>query len=389
MFEFVTAGESHGKTLVTIISGIPLGLEIDVDFINRELKRRQSGYGRGGRMKIESDQINVVSGVRFGKTLGSPITLLIENRDWPNWQEALSVEAREIGEKAKRVTRPRPGHADLAGALKYNTKDIRDILERSSARETTSRVAVGGVAKLLLRHFGTEIASHTTAIGRVKLPETSQYTFKDLLSVRESVDMRCIDSATELLMIEAVKSAHLAGDTLGGTFEVIVRGICPGLGSHVSWDRKLDGQIAQAVMSINAVKAVEIGAGAEGCRKPGSLFHDPIHYSPDQGEFYRSSNNAGGIEGGMSNGSDIVVRGHVKPIPTLRKPLKSVDVQTKETFDATYERSDTCVVPAAGVIAEAMVAIVLARSLLEKFGGDSLAETQRNYQGYLQQLHDY
>ena len=390
MLEFVTAGESHGKTLATIISGIPFGLEIDTDFIDRELSRRQSGYGRGGRMKIESDRVNIVSGVRFGKTLGSPITFLIENRDWPNWQEALSVELTETSEeKMKRVTRPRPGHADLAGALKYNTKDIRNILERSSARETTARVAVGGIAKIFLRYFGAEIASHTTAIGNVSLPETSQYKFKDLLSVRESADMRCIDSATGVLMVEAVKTAHLSGDTLGGTFEVMVQGVCPGLGSHVSWDRKLDGQLAQAVMSINAVKAVEIGAGVEGCRRPGSHFHDPIYFSPDRGGFYRSSNNAGGIEGGMSNGSDIVVRGHIKPIPTLRKPLRSVDVLTKEPFNAAYERSDTCVVPAAGVIAEAMVAIVLTRSFLEKFGGDSMAETQRNYQGYLQQLQVY
>jgi chorismate synthase len=390
MFEFVTAGESHGKTLATIISGLPSGLEIQTAFIDEELKRRQSGYGRGGRMKIESDRVEVVSGVRFGKTLGSPLTLLIENRDWPNWQEAMSVAGQEITEaKMKKVTRPRPGHADLAGVLKYNTKDIRNILERSSARETTTRVAVGGVAKLFLRHFGIEIASHTVAVGTVSLVDDVQYRFEDLVAVRESADMRCIDAETETRMIEAVKTAHMAGDTLGGAFEVMTRGVCAGLGSHVSWDRKLDGQLAQAIMSINAVKAVEVGAGVEGCRKEGSRFHDPIGYSPESSEFYRMSNNAGGIEGGMSNGCDIVVKGHVKAIPTLRKPLRSVDIQTKEPFDAAYERSDTCVVPAAGIIAEAMVAIVLTRAFLEKFGGDSLNETQRNFQGYLQQIHDF
>jgi chorismate synthase len=390
MFEFVTSGESHGKTLATIISGLPSGLEIQTLFIDQELKRRQSGYGRGGRMKIESDRVEVVSGVRFGRTLGSPITLLIENRDWPNWQEAMSVEDQEVSEASMRkVTKPRPGHADLAGALKYDTKDIRNILERSSARETTARTAVGGIAKLFLRYFEIEIASHTIAVGNVSLAEDVHCRFEDLVTVRENVDMRCIDAETETRMIEAVKTAHMAGDTLGGTFEVMARGVCPGLGSHVSWDRKLDGQLAQAIMSINAVKAVEIGAGVHGCRKDGSRFHDPIGYSVEKGEFYRMSNNAGGIEGGMSNGCEIVVRGHVKPIPTLRRPLRSVDIQTKEPVDAAYERSDTCVVPAAGIIGEAMVAIVLARAFLEKFGGDSLNETQRNYQGYLQQIHDF
>ncbi len=390
MFDFVTAGESHGKGLTTIISGLPFGLEIDFDFINRELKRRQSGYGRGGRMKIETDRISVFSGIRRGRTLGSPIAFIIENRDWPNWQDSMSVEFREVPDsKLKRVTKPRPGHADLAGALKYNTKDIRNILERSSARETAARVAVGGVAKLLLRHFGIDVASHTLSVGLVTLPEDFKYDFESLIPLRENADMRCIDPLTEARMIEAVKSAHLAGDTLGGVFEVIASGVCAGLGSHVSWDRKLDGQLAQAMMSIHAIKAVEIGAGFQGCRWAGSRFHDPIHFSPDRSGFYRGSNNAGGLEGGMTNGSEVVVRGHVKPIPTLRKPLKSVDIESKEAFDAAYERSDTCVVTAAGVVGESMVAIVLTRAFLEKFGGDSITETERNYQGYLQQLREF
>ncbi|PYV44529.1 MAG: chorismate synthase [Acidobacteria bacterium] len=390
MFDFVTAGESHGKSLVAVISGLPLGLEVDFDSINRDLRRRQSGYGRGGRMKIESDHIEVVSGVRFGKTIGSPVAVMIHNRDWANWQESMSIESKEIPEeKIKKVTKPRPGHADLAGALKYNTKDIRNILERSSARETTVRVAVGGFAKVLLRHFGIEIASHTVSVGEVTLPDERKYQFEDLLAIRDNTEMRCIDSALEQRMIDAVKAAHLSGDTIGGAFEVIAHGVCPGLGSHTAWDRKIDGWLAQAIMSINAVKAVAVGAGQRGSQMLGSHLHDEIFYTREPGGFYRGSNNAGGIEGGMSNGCDILIRGYIKPIPTLRKPLKSVDILSKEAFDAAYERSDTCVVPAAGVIGEAMVAIILARAFLEKFGGDSLTETNRNFQGYLNQLANF
>ena len=300
------------------------------------------------------------------------------------------MESREIPEnKMKKVSKPRPGHADLAGALKYNTKDIRNILERSSARETAVRVAVGGFAKVLLRHFGMEVASHTTSIGEVSLPDERKYQFEDLLSIRDNIEMRCIDPALEEPMKEAIKAAHLSGDTIGGAFEVIAHGVCPGLGSHTAWDSKLDGLLAQAVMSINAVKAVEVGAGQRGTKMLGSRLHDEIFYDRDQAGFYRGSNNAGGIEGGMSNGCDILVRGYIKPIPTLRKPLKSVDILSKEAFDAAYERSDTCVVPAAGVIGEAMVAVTLARAFLEKFGGDSLTETQRNFQGYREQLANF
>jgi len=390
MFDFVTAGESHGKSLLAIISGLPLGLEIDFDFINRDLRRRQSGYGRGGRMKIESDRIDVLSGVRFGKTLGSPIAVLIENRDWANWQEPMSVESKDIPDNKRReVTKPRPGHADLAGALKYNTKDLRNILERSSARETTVRVAVGSFAKILLLRFGIEIASHTISIGEVSLSDTLHYRFEDLKAIRENTELRCIDSTTEQQMVEAIKAAHMSGDTVGGTFEVVAHGVFPGLGSHTAWDRKLDALLAQAIMSINAVKAVDVGAGRRGSRMLGSHLHDEIFYSQEKGGFFRGSNNAGGIEGGMSNGCDIVVRGHIKPIPTLRKPLRSVDVLSKQSFDAAYERSDTCVVPAAGVVGEAMVAITLARCFLDKVGGDSLEETERNFRGYLKQVAEF
>lgn len=390
MFDFVTAGESHGKMLTAVISGIPLGLRMESDYINNELRRRQAGYGRGGRMKIETDRVQIVSGVRFGRTMGSPLTLLIENRDWQNWQDAMAIEPRELPEaRMKRVTKPRPGHADLAGALKFNTKDIRNILERSSARETTMRVAVGGVAKLFLKHFSIEVASHTVVLGSVCLSADIRYQFEDLISIRDSTDMRCIDPAAEQRMMEEIKAAHMAGDTVGGAFEVRVRGVCPGLGSHTSWETKLDGHLAQAIMSINAIKAVEVGAGARGCQTWGSRLHDPIHFDHEKREFYRGSNNSGGIEGGMSNGSEIVITGHVKPIPTLRKPLKSVDIDSKEAFDAAYERSDTCVVPAAGVVGEAMTAIVLCRAFLQKFGGDSMVETERNYQSYLNQLRQF
>ncbi len=389
-FDFVTAGESHGKGLVMVISGIPANLPIDPALINLELKRRQSGYGRGGRMKIEKDQIQLVSGIRHGKTLGSPVTLLIENRDWANWESAMAAEPRELDDKEmRRVTRPRPGHADLAGALKYDTYDLRNILERSSARETTARVAVGGLARQLLKMFDIQIASHTLSIGEVRLPPDFIYNFERICSVYEDSEVRCLDPVIARRMVDHIKKFHLTGDTVGGCFEVVARGVAPGLGSHTAWDRRLDGKLAQAIMSIHAVKAVEIGAGVRSGSIPGSLLHDEISYDSSKKLFYRTTNNAGGIEGGISNGGEIVVRGHVKPIPTLRKPLKSVDVNTKESFEAAYERSDTCVVPAAGVVGEAMTAIILAQLLLEKFGGDSLQETLRNFDGYLEQIHRF
>jgi len=389
-FEFVTAGESHGKGLVAVVSGIPANLPVDLTLIDLELKRRQSGYGRGGRMKIEKDQIKVISGIRQGRTLGSPVTLLIENRDWTNWENTLSAEPKELEEKElRRVTRPRPGHADLAGALKYNTHDLRNILERSSARETAARVAIGGFAKLFLHAFQIEIASHTVSIGEVNLPLNRSYSFEQIRSIYEEAEVRCLDPEIAHRMVESIKKVHLAGDSVGGCFEVVARGVPAGLGSHVAWDRRLDGKLAQAIMSIHAVKAVEIGAGVRSGLILGSAMHDAISYDSAHHRFYRETNNAGGIEGGISNGCDIIVRGHIKPIPTLRKPLKSVDINTKEPFDAAYERSDTCVVPAAGVIGEAMTAIILAQFFLEKFGGDSLEETVRNYNGYLEQLHRF
>jgi chorismate synthase len=386
-FDIVTAGESHGKGLVMIISGIPANLSIDPSLINHELKRRQSGYGRGGRMKIEKDQIQVISGIRHGKTLGSPVSLLIENRDWANWDSAMAAELKELDEKEmRRVTRPRPGHADLAGALKYDTHDLRNILERSSARETAARVAIGGVARQFLKEFDIQIASHTLSIGEVSLPPDFVYNFEHICSVYEDAEIRCLDPMTARRMVAQIKKYHLAGDTLGGCFEVVARGVVPGLGSHIAWDQRLDGKLAQAIMSIHAVKAVEIGAGIRSGSIPGSLLHDEIGYDSSKKSFSRTTNNAGGIEGGISNGEDIIVRGHVKPIPTLRKPLKSVDVNTKEPFEAAYERSDTCVVPAAGVVGEAMTAIILAHLCLDKFGGDSMQETLKNYHGYLEQV---
>lgn len=346
MFEFVTAGESHGKGLVAVISGIPAGVEIELELINRELARRQAGYGRGGRMKIEKDKVSPLSGIRHGKSLGSPITFLIENRDWPNWQTAMSAEALEASDEDLRcVRRPRPGHADLAGALKYGARDLRNILERSSARETTARVAVGALGKLVLRPFGVKISSHTVSVGPVALPEDFHYGFADIEAISNDTELRCLHPETSSRMLEGIKAAHMNNDTIGGCFEVWAEGVCPGLGSHTAWDRRLDGWIAQAMMSIPAVKAVEIGAGIRAGQNLGSQVHDEIFYDAEAKSFWRATNNAGGVEGGISNGSPLVVRGHIKPIPTLRKPLRSVDIISKEPSEAAYERSDTCVVP--------------------------------------------
>jgi len=390
MLSFRTTGESHGPALIALVEGIPAHLPIDFEFIDNELKRRQGGYGRGGRMKIEKDQVRFLSGVRHGKTIGSPISMMIENRDWPNWEEIMS--AREVpGDAAskRRVTRPRPGHTDLAGSLKFNHTDARNILERSSARETAARVACGGIAKVFLQYFGIEILSHTTAIGNARVPPDLTVSWEQLEAIRNDDLVRCVlpDLAQE--MVREIEKAQKDGDTIGGTFEVVARGVPLGLGSHTGWDTRLDGRLAQAVMCVNAVKAVEIGQGVRIAYDRGSQAHDEIAYDAEQRRFYHLSNRAGGIEGGITNGEQVRVVGYLKPIPTLKKALRSVDMISKEPFLAQHERSDTCTVPAAGVIGETMVALVLANAFLEKFGGDSVAETKRNYEGYLRQLREY
>jgi chorismate synthase len=391
MLRFYTAGESHGQGLLAFLSGLPAGLRVDGAYVNRELKRRQGGYGRGGRMKIESDSAQFLSGVRHGRTIGSPIAILIENRDWENWKEALAVEDDpETRAHYKPLSPPRPGHADLAGCLKFNLRDARYVLERASARETAARVALGALAKLFLKEFGIEVASHVLAVGSVALPHHS-VPFERILALRdrEDVVLNCVDAETEARMKAQVDEATQARDTVGGTFEVVARGVPPGLGSCAQWDEKLDGQLAQAVMSIPAVKGVEIGTGIENASARGSKVHDEIGYNREAARFTRRSNRAGGLEGGLTNGEDVVVRGYLKPVSTLRQPLESVDLATKQPLKAAYERSDVCVVPAAGVIGEAMVALVLARAFLEKFGGDSLEETRRNHAAYLAQVRNY
>ena len=390
MLRFETAGESHGETLVTILTGLPAGVPISLDFINRNLWRRQQGYGRGGRMKIETDKAHIVSGVRHSKTIGSPIGILLKNRDWENWTEALPVEDTEGSEgKAKPVKRPRPGHADLAGCLKYNFHDARYILERASARETTSRVAVGAFAKLLLEEFGVSILSHVIAVGGVALERDAGWDEIVALSEKDEVLLNCVDAEVEQRMKAEVDEAYKTGDTRGGVFEVVAHNVPVGLGSHITWDSRLDGRLSQAIMSMQAVKAVEVGRGMLAVMSPGSKVQDTIHYDNARRAFTRGSNFAGGLEGGMSNGQDIVVRGYIKPISTLRRPLESVDFDTKEPSTAAYERSDVAVVPAAGVIGEAMAAITLASAFLEKFGGDSLEETRRNFDGFQAQVEQF
>ncbi len=390
MLRFKTAGESHGQALVTIVDGVPANLDLNIEFINAELKRRQGGFGRGGRMKIESDKVRVLSGVRHGRTLGSPIALLIENRDWANWDDVMSVDpvSTEVAKK-RRVTRPRPGHADLAGSQKFDQSDARNILERSSARETTARVAAGAVAKEFLKAFDMDILSHTTGIGVAKIPDDFVVTWEQLESVRNDTVVRCVLEDSSKRMVAEIEKAQKLGDTIGGTFEVVVRNPPPGLGSHTGWDVKVDGRLAQAIMSINAVKAVEIGDGVRVAELRGSVSHDEISFDAETGRFSRLSNRAGGIEGGMTNGEDVRVIGYLKPIPTLKKALRSVDMISKEPFLAAHERSDTCTVPAAGVIAESMVALVLADAVTEKFGGDSIGESHRNYASYLEQLRNF
>jgi chorismate synthase len=389
MFRFTTAGESHGRALVAIVEGLPAGMPVDVEQINHQLKRRQQGYGRGARMKIEQDHVEILSGVRHGLTLGSPLSLLIENKDWANWTEVMSAEPRDLPpEKSRRVKRPRPGHADLAGGLKYNARDLRDVLERASARETTARVACGGLARQLLGNFGVEIHSHVIQLGGIP-DRPLELTFDQISAIADDAPLRCGNDEAQQRMVELIDKKKSEGDTLGGVFEVAARGVVPGLGSHTAWDLKLDGRLAQAVMSIPAVKAVALGAGTEASSLPGSEVHDEISYNEETKEFIRASNRAGGLEGGVTNGEEIRVRGHLKPISTLRRALRSVDIDTKQEERAAFERSDITVVPAGGVIGEAMVALVLVSAMREKFGGDSLGEMKRNFEGYREQLRGY
>ncbi len=390
MLRFETAGESHGECLVATMVGLPAGIPVSLEAIDRELWRRQQGYGRGGRMKIETDRARIVSGVRHSKTIGSPIAIIIENKDWKNWTDVLPVELIDGAENKKRpVTRPRPGHADLAGSIKYNFRDARYVLERASARETAARVALGGLAKAFLAEFGAGVLSHVRGIGEAKLDRAVAWDELVELSRRDEVLLNCADAEAEQRMKAVVDHAYRTGDTVGGVFEVVAHGLPPGLGSHVTWDARLDGRLAQAIVSIQAVKGVEIGAAAEAASSFGSKVQDTIHYSREDRRFTRGANRAGGIEGGITNGEDVVIQGMLKPISTLRRPLESVDLETREPALAAYERSDVCVVPAAGVIGEAMVALVLAGAMLEKFGGDSMGETRCNYQRYLEQVKNF
>ena len=390
MLRFETAGESHGECLVALLTGLPAGVPVTVAAVNRELWRRQQGYGRGGRMKIEHDEVEIVSGVRHSETTGAPVALIIRNRDWKNWTEALPVEsAPDSDQKKKPLTRPRPGHADLAGAIKYDFHEARPILERASARETAARVAAGARARQFLAAFGIEVLSHVVQVGPVRLEREAAWEELAALAQKDEVLLGCVDPETEARMKAVVDEAYRTADTVGGIFEVRVRHVPAGLGSHIAWDTRLDGRLAQAIVSIQAVKGVFIGSADEAAAFFGSKVQDAIGYSRERHEFTRGANKAGGLEGGITNGQEIVVRGLLKPISTLRKPLESVDLETKETALAAYERSDVCVVPAAGVIGEAMVALTLAQAFLDKFGGDSLKETRRNFDGYIQQVKEF
>jgi len=387
---FLTAGESHGPQLTVIVEGLPAGMPLLADQIDAQLARRQRGHGRGGRMKIERDQVRIVGGVRHGRTLGSPIALVVENRDWVNWQHRMGVEPPP--EPVARVTRLRPGHADLPGAIKYGHDDVRNVLERASARETAARVAAAAVARVFLGHFGVEIRSHTVAVGEVVARDNERVRVArsgsrdlEVAAFWERVEespVRCGDDEAEPRMIAAIDEAKAAGDTLGGVWEVVAYGVPMGLGSFAQWDDRLDARLAAAIMSIPSCKGVEIGPGFEVARRRGSRVHDPIVYDRTEG-WHHTSNNAGGIEGGVSNGEPIVVRGAMKPISTLLKPLPSTNLETKEPDPAHIERSDVCVVPAAGVVGEAMVALVLADAFRQKFGGDSLSEVERNYRAFV------
>jgi chorismate synthase len=390
MLRFYTAGESHGQALLAFLSGLPASLPVNFDFVNHELHRRQLGYGRGGRQKIEKDRAEIFAGVRHGKTIGAPIALRIENRDWANWEKILPVEdSPEWAGLDRKLLAPRPGHADLAGSQKFNFHDARYILERASARETAARVAVGAIAKLLLGELGTVIASHTLQVGHARLDRDA--TWEEILALNADLDspLRCVDPSVQDRMKAEVDAALRAGDTVGGIFEVVAHNVPVGLGSHAQWDEKLDGRLAQALMSIQAVKGVEIGAGVTAAGSYGSEVQDEISYDKVAKRFLRSSNRAGGIEGGITNGEDVIVRGYLKPISTLRRALGTADMVTKEPVQAAYERSDWCVVPAAGVAAEAMLALVLADAVLQKFGGDSLAEMRRNFDNYARQIAEF
>jgi chorismate synthase len=386
MLRFLTAGESHGKALVVIIDGVPAGLPIKEEQINWELARRQKGYGRGGRMKIEQDKAEILSGIRAGKTIGSPIALKIDNRDWANWEKIMDVAQDDLGQ-AKVVHHPRPGHADLSGGIKYNHHDLRNILERASARETAARVAAGAIARRFLEEFDVGVISHLVNLGGVKTSPIRP-SLAEIAKISEASELRCIDKEAEKQMIAKIDEAKKNGDSLGGVIEVIVEGIPVGLGSHIQWDRKLDGRLAQALMSIQAIKGVEIGMGFKTADLFGSAVHDEIYFEKKKG-FFRKQNNSGGIEGGMTNGEPIVLRAAMKPLSTLYTPLQSVNILTKEPYEAAVERTDITAVPAAGVIAENSVAFTLADAFLEKFGGDSIVEIRRNYEGYLKQVKDY
>ncbi len=386
MIRFLTSGESHGRALLCIVEGIPANLEVSSHYINKELSRRQRGYGRGGRMKIESDRVEFLSGIRFGKTLGSPISMVIWNKDWENWSDKMSYEG-EPSEKVVPFTRPRPGHADLAGGIKYNQRDLRNILERASARETAARVAVGALCKRFLEEFGIRIGSYVLSIGQLK-PEIKE---KDLLKrheLAEASEVRFPDPSKDEEFKKLIDEARERGESLGGIFEVFALGVPPGLGSHIQWDKRLDGRIAQAMMSIQAIKGVEIGMGFESAMKFGSEVHDEIGWSKERG-YFRYSNNLGGVEGGISNGMPIVVRCAMKPIPTLTKPLRSVDIQTREEVKAGKERSDVVAVPAASIVGEAMLAIVIASALLEKLGGDFMEELKERFKIYMEHVKNF
>ncbi len=390
MLRFTTAGESHGEMLIAILEGVPAGLPVDFDLLQADLDRRRKGYGRGSRMKIERDRAKICSGVRYGKTLGSPISILIENRDWVNWQEVMAVDGPRADAAAAEVTRPRPGHADLAGAQKYLTHDMRDVLERASARETAARVAAGAICRMLLSHFGILVGSHILAIGEEAIDgRFLELSGDEILALDQSRGFRCADSAAWRRMKESIRWAARAGDTLGGVLELVACGVCPGLGSHAQWDCRMDGQLALALMGIPSVKAVEIGTGIGSASNPGSRVHDAIYYDSLGSRYFRKTNNAGGIEGGITNGEEVRIRIYLKPIPTLKQGLDSVDCRTREPVKAAYERSDICVVPAAAVVGEAMVSITLARSVLDKFGGDTLEETKAGYGQYLRRLRQY
>lgn len=388
MLRFLTAGESHGPELVAVIEGVPAGFEVDLARINAHLARRQKGYGRGGRMLIEKDEVRPVSGIRFGRTMGSPITFIIANRDFKNWEKRMSADPADAGE-AKVITRPRPGHADLAGVLKYNLDDIRDVLERASARETTARVAIGALAMEILRPFGIDVLGYVVSIGATEAKAPRDLSCADLRRITEQSQVRVADAAAERAIIEEIDACKKTGDTLGGVVEVIATGLPVGLGSHVQWDRKLDGRLAHALLSLQAAKGVEFGAGFQVGRIRGSGLHDEIGYDTNARRFTRDSNNSGGTEGGMSTGEPLTARVAFKPLSTLMRPLKSVDTRTKAEAVGTIERSDVCAIPAAAVIAEAVVAFELAVAFLEKFGGDSLAEITRNWQSYLEQVRSY